>query len=148
MRRMLSTLAGALLLLPTSALAQHEHGDMKAEITAASEAFEAAYNAGDGAAVAAIYTADAIVKAPNMAPITKPEELLAFWSEAASGEQKFDLTTQEVYGMGDYAYEIGMYSSEDSAGAHTDHGHYFALWRKVDGKWKLHRDAWSSDMNP
>ena len=145
MRRMSLTLAGALLLMPATALAQHDH--VKAEIEAGSQAFETAFNAGDGGAVGMLYTEDAQIKPPNSAPIEGRAAITEYWSAAAGQGTSFDLTTTEVYSMGDMAWEMGTYVGTAEDGSHLDHGHYSVLWKKVDGEWKLHRDSWSSDMS-
>jgi len=94
-----------------------------------------------------MYTEDGMIKPPNSAPIEGRAAITSYWSEAAAGDVSFDLTTSEVYSMGDTAWEMGMYVGTAADGSHVDHGHYSVLWKKVGGEWKLHRDTWSSDMS-
>ena len=44
--------------------------------------------------------------------------------------------------------EVGSYSMTDKSGKEIDKGKYIVLWKMEDGKWKLHRDIFNSDMPP
>lgn len=146
MRKAVMVLTAAMLALPATALAQH--GDAEEAIEAISAKWQAAYDAGDGAAIAALYSKDAVLHPPNSAPVHGAEAIEVFWSEAASTGSTTELTTKEVYSMGDTAVEIGMYTGTNADGSHSDHGHYTVIYQKMDGKWMMFRDMWNSDMSP
>jgi len=44
--------------------------------------------------------------------------------------------------------EVGSYSMTDKKGKEIDKGKYIVLWKMEDGKWKIHRDVFNSDMPP
>ena len=146
MHKAVMVLSAALLALPATALAQH--GDAAEAIDAISAKWQAAYDAGDGAAIAALYSKDAVLHPPNSAPVHGAEAIEAFWSAATGTGGTTELTTEEVYSMGDTAVEIGMYAGTNADGSHSDHGHFTVIYQKMDGKWMMLRDMWNSDMSP
>jgi ketosteroid isomerase-like protein len=66
------------------------------------------------------------------------------------GVKDVTLTTMDVGGGGNTAYETGNYSltiQPESQAAMTDSGKYVVVWKKqADGTWKLHVDIWNSSM--
>ena len=45
---------------------------------------------------------------------------------------------------GDTAIEVGRAELFDAAGEIADTLKYIVIWKRVDGKWKLHRDIFNS----
>jgi hypothetical protein len=44
---------------------------------------------------------------------------------------------------------VERYAANDAAGvAALETGKFMELWKKVDGKWLIHRDMWSSNAPP
>ncbi|MEB8347067.1 hypothetical protein OO010_13490, partial [Flavobacteriaceae bacterium KMM 6898] len=62
-----------------------------------------------------------------------------------SGVTNINLTTIDVWGMENLITEEGEISLfvED---AEVYKGKYIVLWKKVDGKWKLFRDIFNSNL--
>jgi hypothetical protein len=50
--------------------------------------------------------------------------------------------------VGDTAHEVGQYELLDAAGKTLDRGKYVVLWKKEGGRFKLHRDIWTTSMPP
>jgi len=120
-------------------------------IEAGSAKWMEAFNRGDAAGVAALYAEDATVLPPNSQMIQGRPGIESFWSGAIQmGLRDVSLTTVEVAGSGDMAYEIGKYTLKiQPAGrrAITDSGKYVVAWkRQTDGTWRLHADIWNSSM--
>jgi uncharacterized protein (TIGR02246 family) len=143
MKRMLLAFVGLLIALPATAWAQD---DAKAQIEAVSAKWQAAYNSGDGAAVAALYTEDGALMPPNAEPVMGTKAIQAFWDEGMASGVTFELKTKEVYEAGDMLVEVGGYVGTAADGSHADHGKFVVVYKKVDGEWKLHRDIWNSSM--
>lgn len=141
MRRITTIVAAALLALPALGIAQ------EAEIKAGTEKFEAAWNAGDAAGVAAMYSMDAVLLPPNSPPVRGMKNIEALWAESVSMGGTADLTTDEVFVMGDMATEVGVYVINADDGSTVDNGHYMVVWKLEDGVWKMHRDMWNSDQS-
>jgi uncharacterized protein (TIGR02246 family) len=111
----------------------------------------AAFNQGDAAAVAALYTDDATLMPPNSAMIEGRQGVQDCWQGAIqSGLKDASLTTVEVRASGETAYEIGKCSLTAHAQGKDPQvvsGKYVVVWQKgSDGAWKLHVDIWNSSM--
>jgi len=132
------------LALPLPALAQS--ADLRAQVEKMDQAWEKAYNAGDAAAVTALYTKDAKVMAPGAEPASGTKAIQALFEGAVAQGVKNTLTQEDVVGFGDYALETGKYVATSADGKHVDHGSFMTLLKKVDGGWKIHRDTWNSSM--
>ena len=66
----------------------------------------------------------------------------------ALGIRNGKLTTEEVMGGPEVVSESGKYIISDSAGKTMDEGKYMVLWKQENGKWKMYRDIWNSDLPP
>jgi uncharacterized protein (TIGR02246 family) len=132
------------LALPLPAFAQA--GDVRPQVEKVSKAWEKAYNAGDAAGVAALYTKDAKVMAPGAEAASGTKAIQAYFAADMAGGVKNALTTEDVVGFGDYALETGKWVATSADGKHLDHGPYMTLYKKEGGGWKLYRDTWNSAM--
>ena len=109
-----------------------------------------AYNRGDVAAVAALYTEDATVLPPNSQAIRGRQAVHDFWNGARLvGLRDLALETTSVEQSGDTAYEVGAYSLHvrpQGGQPVSDRGKYVVIWkRQADGSWKLAVDIWNTD---
>ena len=145
-RRIALGLVALALALPLTALAQAGAADLRAEIGKMEQAWQKAYNAGDAAAVAALYTKDAKVMAPGAEPVSGTAAIQAFFTADIAQGAKNTLTQGDVVGFGNYALETGGWVATDADGKHLDHGPFMTLYKKVDGGWKIYRDTWNSSM--
>ena len=146
MRRTTTVLLALALLLLLPLSAQSGAGNVRPQIEKVAQEWVKAYNAGDAAAVTRLYTADAILMAPGSAPGTGPKAVEKLIAADIGLGGKLALTTDEVVGSGDYAFETGSWVATGPDGKHLDHGPYVVLYKKVNGGWKLHRDMWNSSM--
>lgn len=148
--RLLTALAPSLALalvaagtLPALAAPQ----DPAAAIGEVNTALAAAVAAQDADAVAALYTEDAMLMAPNAPAATGHEAITAaFQGMIDMGVGSLALTTDEVVVHGDLAHEVGRFVLEGADGSHMDHGKYIVIWKNTADGWKLHRDIFNSDM--
>ncbi|HEY2932864.1 MAG TPA: DUF4440 domain-containing protein [Acidobacteriota bacterium] len=117
-------------------------GKIRAEISK----FVDAFNKGDGAGVAAIYTADARVLPPNQEAISGSaaiQKLVTDYRNAGAKDLAVTTTSVNVYGRA--AIEIGTFSM--TVGSKTDSGKYVAVWqRQPDDSWKIDIDIWNSNL--
>lgn len=146
MRRTTVALLGLVLAVSVPAFAQGG-GDLKAQISKMSQAWEKAYNAGDAAGVAALYGKDATLMPPGAEPASG-SAIKAFFDTDVKSGAKNALTTEDVSGAGDYAIERGKWVATSPEGKHLDHGSYVTVYKKADGGWKIYRDIWNSSMAP
>ncbi|HEY3644279.1 MAG TPA: SgcJ/EcaC family oxidoreductase [Gammaproteobacteria bacterium] len=112
-------------------------------------AFMKAFNAKDATALAATYTDDAILMAPNM-PETKTaigietESHQMFANTPVSGIL-LNVTETQMTGNG-WAYCSGFYTLLGPNNSTLDRGKFLEVVKQTDTGWKIHRDAYSSDM--
>jgi uncharacterized protein (TIGR02246 family) len=144
-RRIAVALVALALASPLPALAQ---GDLRAQIEKLAKTWEKAYNAGDAAALAALYTKDAQVMAPGAEAASGTKAIQELFTKDMAGGAKFALTTTDVVGAGDHAIETGKWVATSADGKHLDHGPYMTLFKKEGGGWKISRDIWNSAMPP
>lgn len=146
MRTLTTLICGTLLVLSSPAMGQQSDADKA--IRDGSQKWAAAWNAGDAAALAALYADDAVVMAPGEEPAEGRAAIEAHYRsglEAAPGTENI-IKTLEVMAAGDWAVEVGSFVANAADGSHLDHGRYVAVWKKVEGKWMLYRDIWNSSM--
>jgi uncharacterized protein (TIGR02246 family) len=131
-----------LLTVGSPAVAQN-----KATIEKLNDAWTAAFNKGDAAAVAVLYTEDAYVLPPGSAMVKGRAAIEAFWRQAAQQMSDAKLTTVDVLPLGrSAAREIGTVTLKTkSQPAQEVIGKYVVVWRKVGRDWKLAADIWNTD---
>ncbi|MBL0404247.1 SgcJ/EcaC family oxidoreductase [Microvirga aerilata] len=119
----------------------------KATIQSLNDKFAQAFNAGDVAAVAALYTDDAVILPPGGEMMRGTSAVQAFWKGAAEQLGNGKLTTVEVKPLGsDRALEIGTFSFQTKASQPQDiTGKYVVVWEKVGSDWKLATDIWNTN---
>lgn len=105
----------------------------------------------NASAIADMYTEDAMIMPPNSEIVKGKEAIEAMWNGAIQmGMQDIELTTMNVFGSGDYIYEIGKYTvtmQSEGQDSIQDKGKYVDVWKKTaDGSCKLHVNIWNSSM--
>jgi len=130
------------LSVGSPALAQN-----RATIEKLSDAWTAAFNKGDAAAVAALYSEDAYVLPPGSAMVKGRAAIEAFWRQAAQQMTDAKLTTLDVLPLGrSAAREIGTVTLKTKSQPPQEVvGKYAVVWRKVGRDWKLATDIWNTD---
>jgi len=105
----------------------------KATIEKLNDVWTAAFNKGDAAAVAALYTEDAYVLPPGSAMVKGRAAIEAFWRQAAQQMSDAKLTTIDVLPLGrSAAREIGTVTLKTKSQPPQEVvGKYVVVWRKV-----------------
>jgi uncharacterized protein (TIGR02246 family) len=142
-------IAFALVIAASPSFAQALSG----EIDAANARFEQAFNRGDAAAIAQMYTEKATVLPRESDIVTGREAIQAFWQGAIqSGIKDLSLKATRVEELASgTAQEIGRFSLEapGSGGQGSKvEGKYVVIWRKSGGEWKLDTDIWNTNAPP
>ena len=138
----IAVIAGCLVLYAAPALAQD-----KATIERLNDAWTAAFNKGDAAAVAAMYTEDAYVMPPGAELIKGRAAIEGFWRQAAQQMGEAKLTTVDLLQLGPgAAREIGKVTLKTKSQPSQEiAGKYAVVWLKVGGDWKLTTDIWNTN---
>ena len=105
-----------------------------------------AFNKGDAAAVAAMYTADAYVLPAGAEMVKGRPAIEAMWRQNMRQIGNVNATI-DVKPLGSAAAaEIGTCSFKTKAQPPQDGAlKYAVVWRKEGGQWKLMQDIWNSD---
>jgi uncharacterized protein (TIGR02246 family) len=145
---MRAVLLAIALLLPLGMQAQAR--SLKAEIDAANQKWIAAFNRGDAAAVAALYTDQATVLPPGSDMVSGHDAIQKFWGGAIqNGLKNATLQTVVVEQFGNAAREIGRFTLDvtnpQKPTVHVE-GKYVVLWKHLHGIWKLDTDIWNMNQ--
>lgn len=152
MKRLMTSTLLVILLLSVFSVAGNEKPGAKAlpvrkAIEAANEVFMEAFAAHDGAALAKLYTKDAQLLPPNSDFVVGREAIEAFWPVIFSaGIDSALLEIREIDALGNTAVEISYYTLYLADGTVADQGKYMIVWKRVRGKWYIHRDIFNSSL--
>lgn len=99
---------------------------------------------------------DDVISLPNFEPLVKGKENIEKnMKESVNSGFKFnsvDFETLEVFGDGDYVYEIGAYKMNMTLPGMNepieDTGKYLTVWEKTDDGYKIKVETWNTDSNP
>lgn len=123
-------------------------------IRAQDQAWADAAKAGDAAAIAALYTSDAVILPPGSSRIEGTQGIQEYFAgmlEAPLSSATLDSDIVTVAAAGDYAYANGTWTMSGTApdgSEWSDQGKYTEVWTNVDGDWKIVSDIWNSDTPP
>ena len=105
------------------------------------------FNKSDTIGLANLYTKDAKLLGSNTESVVGRSNIQsAFAGFINAGAAKIEIKTNELWG------DENMLVSEDAwklftkDGTKIDHGKAMVIWKKEDGKWKLFRDIFNSDL--
>jgi uncharacterized protein (TIGR02246 family) len=140
--RRIAILAVCFGLFAAPALAQS-----KAAIQKLNDQWAAAFNKGDAAAVAALYTQDAYVLPAGAAMVKGRPAIEALWRQEMQQIGDVKVTTLDVKALGGgAAREIGTAAFKTKSQPPQDGTiKYAVVWQKEGGQWKLLQDIWNMD---
>ena len=119
----------------------------KSDVAARAATWEEEYNAGNLAAVAALYTTDGCRMPPNQEAVHGTEAILAQLKAGKDrGMAKVKIVVTSAESSGDVGYGTGTYEVMGADGSHIDHGKWMLVSKKVNGTWKTQCDTFNSDM--
>jgi uncharacterized protein (TIGR02246 family) len=108
--------------------------------------FMEAFSKKDATSLGLLYTEDAIALPPGAGQVQGREAIDAMWKSMLTLPlSSIELTTSEVGGGVDTAWEVGRYRLIQNDGSTADTGKYIVVWKKMEAGWRLHRDIWNSD---
>mgnify|MGYP001085366525 CR=1 FL=1 len=116
------------------------------ELAALADGWERAYNAGDFDALAALYTADCRLMAPNAPMAQGGEAVRAAFGAMREAGLTVDLETLDATAAGDLGYRVNTYAVAAPDGTVVDRGKAVELWRKTAVGWQIVSDIWNSDL--
>jgi ketosteroid isomerase-like protein len=145
---LLSTiLVASLFACQTTPKSAFDLSNAKKEIEAANMVISTSISNGDSVGAANAYSSDGKFMGSNTPSISGNANLVAFWGGfIKSGGGSIQLNTLDVWGDENFITEEGLFEIKNKEGISLDKGKYLVLWKKEDGKWKLHRDMSNSDL--
>jgi uncharacterized protein (TIGR02246 family) len=121
--------------------------DLREEIRSANDNFEKNFASGDARGIASLYTSDGVVMPPGAGIQEGSDAIQNFWQMVMDmGIKEAHLETLEVDQEGDTAIEMGKYELSGAEGQRMDQGKYIVIWKRDEGKLKLHKDIWNTSL--
>jgi uncharacterized protein (TIGR02246 family) len=119
----------------------------RSAINAAHQKFTAAFHAQDAAAVAALYTPQAMLLPPNADILQGRDAIRTFWQAVmTSGVRDVKLETVVLEHFGNSLAEVGKYTLYGDGGKVLDQGKYLVVWENEGGQWQLRRDIFNTSQ--
>jgi ketosteroid isomerase-like protein len=119
----------------------------QSDVAGRAATWEKEYNAGNLAAVVALYAPDGCRMAPNQEAVHGSEAILAQLKAGKDqGVAKVKVVVTSAESNGDVGYGTGTYVTTGADGSHLDHGKWMLVSKKSNGVWKTQCDIYNSDM--
>jgi ketosteroid isomerase-like protein len=118
----------------------------KSDVAGRAATWEKEYNAGNLAAVVALYAADGCRMPPNQEAVHGRDAILAQLKAGKDqGVAKVKVVVTAAESSGDVGYGTGTYEIMGADGSPLDHGKWMLASKKVNGTWKTQCDIFNSD---
>jgi ketosteroid isomerase-like protein len=138
---------GLVLMLGAALAAVPAVAADSSNIAALAAVWEKEYNAGNLAAVVALYAPDGCRMPPNQEAVHGSQAILAALKSGKDrGLDKVKIAVTSAESSGDLSYGIGTYVITGADGSHLDHGKWMLVSKKSNGAWKTQCDIFNSDM--
>jgi uncharacterized protein (TIGR02246 family) len=116
-----------------------------AEIAANNRAFERAVETGEVDAIAALLAPDVMALPPDGPIVSGKDSVKQLWASAIRehGMKSCRISSDKLDFAGDMASEVGhatMTMAPPGGKAETAKIKFVVVWKRLDGKWLLHRD--------
>jgi ketosteroid isomerase-like protein len=119
---------------------------VRQEIATHNQMWGQSFIKGDSATFIGLYHPEARIYPPNMAMLNSRTDLGRMLAGVpSSGLQSATLSTTDVVASGDLVIETGTYEMKDATKI-VDRGKYMVVWKQDNGRWRIFRDIWNSDM--
>ena len=115
---------------------------------AAADGWVAAFNSGDAAGLALMYSPDAKILPPDQPIISGSGAIEEFWKSFNPGNVRIEVSEVETRKLGDYWFREGSYSGLYPAEGEPRVGKFIELWTKVNSAWLIQRQMWSPNAPP
>lgn len=123
--------------------------DIRPQIESANAQFMSAFKRGDAVGIANLYTAGAQLLPAHSDFVRGTAAIRTYWQSVIDmGLKGASLETIELEVHGETAIEMGRYRLLAADDVVADQGKYIVVWKHDTGKWKLHRDIWTTNQSP
>jgi uncharacterized protein (TIGR02246 family) len=119
--------------------------DIRNTLVHHTQTFMETFRRGDAAGMADLYTESGQLLPPNGGIVQGSQAIAGFWAGVMEmGITELDMRVGEVEQHGDTAIEVSSAALLAGDGNVADEIKYIVIWKREDGRWKLHRDIWNS----
>ncbi len=116
------------------------------ELKAMEGVWQSAYDANDAAVISAVYSDNGALLPPNSESVNGQAALENYFRDFQATGMRIEIRDTEAYMHGDVGYTLGAYTITSADGAAIDKGKYIAIWRFIDGTWRMHRDIFNTNL--
>lgn len=99
---------------------------------AAADGWLAAFNSGDAAGLALMYSPMSRIYPPDAPAVTGHDAIEEFWKTAYPGTVRVEVSEVETMKVGDYWFREGAYKAIDDAEGEPVFGKFMEIWKKID----------------
>lgn len=132
---------------PVAAIKTFDMEAARSEIDEANREFIDLFNRSDSIGLAYMFTTDGKSMEPNEPSFNGRRAIQTHYSIVMrGGANKLGLVTTGLWGDEKMLAEEGEFTFMDKTDKQIDKGKYIVLWKKEEGKWKLFRDCYNSDL--
>ncbi len=118
----------------------------KVAIAESNKTYGDAFTKGDSSLLINKYTKDGCIMPANAPKLCGGQAIGMFFKGAkTNGVQNVKLVTEEVMGGPEVVVETGTYELLNAANASMDKGKFVVAWKMEEGKWKMHRDIFTTN---
>jgi len=110
---------------------------------AAADGWVAAFNSGDAAGLALMYSPRAEILPPQQPIVSGHGAIEKFWTTANPGTVRLEVSEVQTTKIGEMWFREGTYTAVDQTEGEPEFGKFIELWKKVDSAWFLYRQMWS-----
>jgi ketosteroid isomerase-like protein len=119
---------------------------VKTAIAESNKTYGDGFAKGDSSLFINKYTKDGCIMPANAPKLCGAAGVGGFFKGGvAMGVKGISLITDEVIGGPEVVVETGVYNLLGDAGKVLDKGKFVVVWKEEDGKWKMHRDIFTTD---
>ncbi|MGI9263561.1 MAG: YybH family protein [Gammaproteobacteria bacterium] len=115
------------------------------DLASTGTAWQDAFDTGDAAQVANVYSQDGRLLPPHGEPVVGREAIQAFWAGLLESGAHIQTELEELGEEGPLGFRMGSFTVKDSDGNVIDDGQFVEIWRKRDGHWWFDIDIWNSN---
>ncbi len=132
---------------PETQLTNFDLEAARSEIDQANREFVDFFSRNDSIGLANMFTVDGKSMEPNMPSFNGRKAVQTHYAMVMrGGANQVGLVTTGLWGDEKMLAEEGEYTFMNKDGRQIDRGKYLCLWKKEEGKWKLFRDCYNSDL--
>ncbi len=112
---------------------------------AAADGWAAAFNSGDAAGLALMYSPEAKILPPDLPIVSGSGAIEEYWKTFNPGNVRIEVSEVETMKLGDYWFREGAYAGSYPSEGVPRVGKFIELWSKSDSAWLIHRQMWSQN---